>query len=305
MTLEKLINPMILDSRTRLPVLDEDGQPKRKYKNAEVPFKLIQYLMMGQVTCGFTGRQGSGKTTMMKYALGSADGRLTLRILEMTAELYLREVFFERNILSVQETAWCTPSELQDALKKSDAAISIVGEVATDAVAARMIQMGQVASIFTIFSHHANRTEDLVQALTNSIVASSHGAATPDTVEPQVIDVIKVDVHLDYDVDGNRYIERITEIVRTENNLQYSKVDTSDPMKSMAENQRIFFEKSTESRRFITRNILHFDLNTWTYVTDWFFSESLTNHILSRLPKEYVNEFIDFAEENWRNAPAG
>ena len=220
----------------------------------------------------------------------------------MTAELYLREVFYDRNILSLQETQWCTPAELQDALKKSDAAISIVGEVATDAVAARMIQMGQVASIFTIFSHHANRTEDLVQALTNSIVASSHGAATPDTVEPQVIDVIKIDVHLDYDVGGNRYIERITEIVRTENVKKYSHVDKKNPLYSMAENQKTYYEKTTDARRFVTRNILHFDTNTWTYVTDQFFSDALTNHILSRLPKEYIDEFIAFAEKYWRNA---
>lgn len=302
MNLRKLIDPLVMDPNTKKPAIDENGQPKHKYKHAEIPYRTIEYLMMGQVTCGFTGRQGSGKTTMMKYALGSADARLTLRILEMTAELYLREVFTGRNILSLQETQWCTPSELQDALKKSDAAISIVGEVATDAVAARMIQMGQVASIFTIFSHHANRTEDLVQALTNSIVASSHGAATPDTVEPQVIDVIKVDVHLDYDVQGNRYIERITEIVRTENNIQYVDVDKGNPTYSAAANQRIFFEKTTDAKRFVTRNILHFNIRTWEYETDQFFSTALTNHILSRLPAEYVDEFIEFAEKYWRTA---
>lgn len=302
MNLRKLIDPLIMDPATKKPAIDENGQTKHKYKHAEIPYRTIEYLMMGQVTCGFTGRQGSGKTTMMKYALGSADARLTLRILEMTAELYLREVFTGRNILSLQETQWCTPSELQDALKKSDAAISIVGEVATDAVAARMIQMGQVASIFTIFSHHANRTEDLVQALTNSIVASSHGAATPDTVEPQVIDVIKVDVHLDYDVQGNRYIERITEIVRTENNIQYVNVDKDNPSYSAAANQRIFFEKTTDARRFVTRNILHFNIRTWEYETDQFFSKALTDHILSRLPAEYVDEFIEFAEKYWGTA---
>mgnify|MGYP000055392647 FL=1 len=300
MNLEKLIDPIKMDEVTKKPLIGEDGQVVHKYHNAQIPYKTIQYLMMGQVTCGFTGRQGSGKTTMMKYALGSADARLTLRILEMTAELYLREVFTGRNILSLQETQWCTPAELQDALKKSDAAISIVGEVATDAVAARMIQMGQVASIFTIFSHHANRTEDLVQALTNSIVASSHGAATPDTVEPQVIDVIKIDVHLDYDVKGNRYIERITEIVRTENVKTYDEIDPSNPLYSLASNQKTFYEKTTDAKRFVCRNILHFDTRTWTYVTDQFFSEALTKHILSRLPEEYIDEFIDFAERNWR-----
>ena len=299
MTLEKLIDPLMYDPQTKQSLVDSEGNVKHKYKNAIVPFRLIRYLMMGQVTCGFTGRQGSGKTTMMKYAIGASDARLTLRILEMTFEMYLREIYCDRNILSLQETNWCTAAELQDALKKSDAAISIVGEVATDVIAARMIQMGQVASIFTIFSHHANRTEDLVQALTNSIVASSHGAATPDTVEPQVIDVIKVDVHLDYDVNGNRYIERITEIVRTDNHTSYVPINSKNPLMSVAENQKRYYEKMTENRRYTTRNVLHFDTNTWEYVTDRFFSEALTNHILNRLPKEYVDEFIDFVTENW------
>ena len=59
----------------------------------------------------------------------------------MAPEMYLREIYPQRNILSVQETPTVTAAELQDALKKSDAALSIVGEVATDIIAARMIQM--------------------------------------------------------------------------------------------------------------------------------------------------------------------
>lgn len=304
MTLEKLVDPLVLDPETKQPKLDEEGNPIHKYNNAFIPFRLIRFLMMGQVTCGFTGRQGSGKTTMMKYALSAADARLTLRILEMTFEMYAREIYPDRNILSLQETQWCTAAELQDALKKSDAAISIVGEVATDVIAARMIQMGQVASIFTIFSHHANRTEDLVQAITNSIVASSHGAATPDTVEPQVIDVIKVDVHLDYDVDGNRYIERITEIVRTDKHVAYLPINPKMVAYCAAENQRRYYEKITENRRFVARDILRFNTETWTYEPTQFFSEELTKHILDRLPKEYVDEFIDFVTENWKGVAA-
>lgn len=302
MTLEKLIDPLILEPQTRQPKLDEDGNVIHKYKNAQLPYNAISYLMRGQVTCGFTGRQGSGKTTMMKYALSKADARLTLRILEMTFELYGREIYTDRNILSVQETATVTAAELQDALKKSDAAISIVGEVATDIIAARMIQMGQVASIFTIFSHHANRTEDLVQALTNSIVASSGGAATQDTVEPQVIDVVKMDVHLDYDVHGNRYIERMTEIVRTDKNMAYVHVDPLNVLASLAENQKRYYEKQTENRRFKAVDIMHFNKETWTYEVDNYFSAALTKHLLDRLPPEYVDEFIDWSAENWKEA---
>lgn len=299
MNLEKLIDPLVEDRDTHKPVLDEAGKYVHKYKNAFIAHKLVRYLMMGQVTCGFTGRQGSGKTTLMKYAITAADARLNLRVLELTFEMYLREIYPERDILAVQETEWVTAAALQDALKKSDAAISIVGEVASDIIAARMIQMGQVASIFTIFSHHANRTEDLIQAITNSIVASSHGAATPDTVEPQVLDVIKVDIHLDYDVEGNRYIERITEVRRLDNAIKYVPITQNNATYALAENQKRYYEKITDTRRFIAVDVLHFDTQTWAYVTDEFFSETLTKHILSRLPKTEVDGFIDFASDNW------
>jgi pilus assembly protein CpaF len=133
--------------------------------NGGVAVKLIELLMRGQVTTAVTGRQGSGKTTLMTAMMAYIDPRYTIRVLEMAPELYLRELYPTRNILSVQETLTVSAAELQDALKKSDAAVSIVGEVATDAIAARMIQMGMTASIFTIFSHHANTPKDLVLTL--------------------------------------------------------------------------------------------------------------------------------------------
>ena len=68
----------------------------------------------------------------------------------MAPELYLREIYSTRNILSLQETVTVSAAECQDALKKSDAAVSIVGEVATDTIAARMIQMGMVRHVHSL-----------------------------------------------------------------------------------------------------------------------------------------------------------
>ena len=113
----------------------------------DLAISLIEFLMRGCITCAVTGRQGSGKTTLMSSIIRYIDPRYTIRILEMAPELYLRELYPTRNILSVQETVTTSAAELQDALKKSDAAVSIVGEVATDSIAARMIQMGMVRHV--------------------------------------------------------------------------------------------------------------------------------------------------------------
>lgn len=121
----------------------------KPYTNrGDLAIRLIEFLMRGCITCAVTGRQGSGKTTLMSSIIRYIDPRYTIRVLEMAPELYLRELYPTRNILSLQETNTVSAAECQDALKKSDAAVSIVGEVATDSIAARMIQMGMTASIF-------------------------------------------------------------------------------------------------------------------------------------------------------------
>lgn len=264
---------------------------------ANIPIELIKWFMIGRVTCAFTGRQGTGKTTAMIAAIAAIDARLTIRILEMAPEMYLRERYPDRNIYSVSETQYVTAAELQDALKKSDAAVSIVGEVATDAIAARMIQMGQVASLFTIFSHHANRAKDLINAITNSIVASNGGGATTATIQPQVIDVIKIDIHMDFDVTGFRYFERITEIIPVDREIE--PYNPKDP-DSLAKIMREYFEITAVGELFTTQDIIRFDRETRSYVPVKWCSERLTEYMLKNIPKEQVEAFTEFVTSNWK-----
>lgn len=289
-TLEYLIDPKLHDE-----VLGE----RSVFKNTQLPLKLVKLLMRGQVTTAFTGRQGSGKTTMMTATISQVDARFNIRVLEMAPEMYLREIYPQRNILSVQETSFVTAAELQDALKKSDAALSIVGEVATDIIAARMLQMGQVASIFTIFSHHANRTSDLVDAITNSVVAASHGSATPATAMPQVIDVIKMDVHLDYGVDGVRYIERITEIVGLDKQPYPERQEGESLENYKVRLQKEYYTRQTDRMMYTTNQVMHVDLEKQEYVADNPISERLTKHIISRLPVAERKIWVDWMLENW------
>jgi pilus assembly protein CpaF len=277
-------------------------------KRGELPVQLIEFLMRGQITCAVTGRQGSGKTTLMSSIIRYIDPRYTIRVLEMAPELYLRELYPTRNILSVQETATVTAAELQDALKKSDAAVSIVGEVATDAVAARMIQMGQVASLFTIFSHHANTAKDLVLALRNSLV-NSGAFNNMQVAEKQVLDVVKVDIHLDYTPDGKRYIERITEIVPLPEGVPYPEYDPNDPVNSINRITKEYYQRTTDRIGFYTHDILRYDLETHTYYTVDRFSQELEQRIKRNLGKELRVLFEYFMLKEWdlsnSNIPEG
>lgn len=270
-------------------LIDRDGT-----RNGELTIDLLKFLMLGEVTCAVTGRQGSGKTTLMSSIMRFIDPRYNIRVLEMAPELYLRELYPSRNILSVQETTTVSAEELQDALKKSDAAVSIVGEVATDAVAARMIQMGMTASKFTIFSHHANTPKDLVITLRNSLAAAA-GFDQMAIAEKQVTDVVKLDVHLEFTADGMRYIERVSEIIQLEENVPYPELD-GDNMDIIT---REYYTRKTDRVSFKSRDILRFNMDKGVYETCMRMSPRMESHIMNNLQLENRNKFIGFILNNW------
>lgn len=298
-TLEFLLNPPKRDPNTGQVTLDAEGKPVPMFKNVFLPRRIIELNMRAMVTTAFTGRQGSGKTTMMSAAIKVVAGYYTIRILELAPELYLRELYPGRNILSVSETQHVSAQTLQDILKKSDAALSIVGEVATDVVAARMLQMGQVASIFTIFSHHAVTTEDLVNAITNSVVAAGGGTTKPETILPQVLDVIKVDVHLDYDAEGYRYIERITEIVRLDAQPYPDRIPGEPTDEYSVRLNKEYYTRVTDRKQFACVDIIRFDHDTYTYYTCSFYSKELTEKIMHNLDKNARAEWKQWIMDTW------
>ena len=220
----------------------------------------------------------------------------------MAPELYLREIYPSRNILSLQETTTVSAAECQDALKKSDAAVSIVGEVATDSIAARMIQMGMTASIFTIFSHHANTPKDLVLTLRNSLV-NDGGFSNMETAEKQVTDVVKCDIHLDYTPDGRRYIDRISEITQLDEGIPYPDYNENDPVNSMNLITKEYYQRKTDRVGFTTRVILKYDLPTNTYHTVDRFSEYLENRLKNNLVVELRPAFDEFMLREWGPRP--
>lgn len=113
-----------------------------------------------------------------------------------------------------------------DVQKKTDGSVNIIGEVATDQVAAWMIQAAQVASQFTLFTHHAKTFPLLVQSLRNSLLKT--GVFSSEKIaEEQVVGVLNFDIHLVKDFKGRRYIERITECILVENdeNTKYKYVN--------------------------------------------------------------------------------
>jgi pilus assembly protein CpaF len=183
-----------------------------KDKNCDLVIELIGFLVKGSMNTSVTGAQGSGKTTLLRAMIEHIYTPYTLRILEMAFELHVRKSYPNRNIVTIQETDAITGQAGLDVLKKTDGVVTIVGEVATDPVAAYMIQTAQVASLFTLFSHHAKKFPDLVMSLRNSLL-KTNVFNNERIAEEQIISVLNFDIHMEKDISGKRYIERITECI--------------------------------------------------------------------------------------------
>ena len=64
-----------------------------------------------------------------------------------------------------------------------------------------MVQMSQVASLFTLFTHHAKTTRDLVYSLRNSLLKCEM-FTNEKIAEQQVVSALDYDIHLARDFIG-------------------------------------------------------------------------------------------------------
>lgn len=192
-------------------------------KNANKVIDVIKWIVKGCQVTAVTGAQGSGKTTLLMAMIKYIHPAYTLRVQEQAFELHLRDVYTDRNIVTFQETDFISGQEGLDLQKKTDGTVNILGEVATAPVASWLIQMAMVASLFTMFTHHAKTTDSLIKYLRNCLLTDGN-FKNENIAEEQVTDVIRFDIHMEKDISGHRYIERITEIIPIDNDKKRYKL---------------------------------------------------------------------------------
>ena len=264
-------------------------------ENASLPINLIKYIVKGGMITSVTGQQGSGKTTMHMAMIEHIYATLTLRIQEMAFELNLRKLYPERNILSFRETETISGQMGLDIQKKTDGSVNILGEVATDPVAAWMIQMSQVASLFTLFTHHAKTSRDLVYSLRNSLLKCEM-FNNEKIAEQQVVSVLDFDIHLARNYEGKRYIERITEIVElTDTPIPQSYDDIKDLREKSShfmESAAVYFTKMTDKKIFECRNIIEFKNGKYVVVNT--ITKERAEKMKSAMTKKDAQEFDEY-----------
>ena len=272
-----------------------------KFEGKEETIALLKFLVKGARIIALTGEQGCGKTTMLMAMIENIYETMNLRITETAFELHLRKIYPTRNILSMRETETIAGQECLDVQKKTDGSVNIIGEVATDPVASWMIQSAQVASKFTLFTHHAKTFPNLVTALRNSMLRAGV-FKNERTAEEQVVQVLNFDIHLLKDFRGRRYIERITECIPVEERNEYTfdhrnEKTLEGKFEKFVDNATVFFTKTTNRELYKYRNVLEFDGDKYVLTNP--ISEQNIIEMRNNMEDVDVKEFDAFLERNW------
>jgi len=262
---------------------------------------LLKFLVKGARIISLTGEQGCGKTTMLMGMIENIYETMNIRVQETAFELHLRKIYPTRNILTFRETETISGQEGLDVQKKTDGSVNIIGEVATDPVASWMIQAAQVASKFTLFTHHAKTFPNLVTALRNSMLRT--GVFTNErTAEEQVVQVLNFDIHLVKDFRGRRYIERVTECIPVEDKNEY----TFDHKKEKTLEGKFdkFFDNATHYFTKVTDRKLYDYVNIMEYIDGEYvltnkISDQNLREMRSNMDETDMEAFDKFVEENW------
>lgn len=262
---------------------------------------LLKFLVKGARIISLTGEQGCGKTTMLMGMIENIYETMNIRVQETAFELHLRKIYPTRNILTFRETETISGQEGLDVQKKTDGSVNIIGEVATDPVASWMIQAAQVASKFTLFTHHAKTFPNLVTALRNSMLRT--GVFTNErTAEEQVVQVLNFDIHLVKDFRGRRYIERVTECIPVEDKNEY----TFDHKKEKTLEGKFdkFFDNATHYFTKVTDRKLYDYVNIMEYIDGEYvltnkISDQNLRDMRSNMDETDMEAFDKFVEENW------
>ena len=263
---------------------------------------LLKFLVKGARVISLTGEQGCGKTTMLMGMIENIYETMNIRVQETAFELHLRKIYPTRNILTFRETDTISGQEGLDVQKKTDGSVNIIGEVATDPVASWMIQAAQVASKFTLFTHHAKTFPNLVTALRNSMLRTGV-FKNEKTAEEQVVQVLNFDIHLSKDFRGKRFVERITECIPIESKNEYTydhrKEKTLEgKFDKFFDNATQFFMKTTDKELYTYRNILEYVDGEYV-ITNPITDENLKG-MRANMDEADLEAFDRFIEKHWK-----
>ena len=223
---------------------------------SEMVIALLKAIVKAEVNFVVSGNTGGGKTTLVKSLVEYINPAYALRVIESSFELNINNLYPERNVHVMQERGDFTLYDAIAASKKMDTDVLILGEVNEPKVAGAFIQVAQSGSRMAITTLHHETTAKLIDYLRNALV-SEFGISDVRIAEKQVVDSVNFDIHMVHDVDGHHFIERITQIIPSE--------DGPLPMEQGAA-EREFYRRMTQPHGYELRDIIVFDREERRYV---------------------------------------
>ena len=259
-------------------------------QNAELPIKVMGWLIKACCTIAVTGKQFSGKTTLLKALMEFINSTFNVRVQEMIFELRLKEIpgYRYRNIQTLRDTNSISMQEVMDLFKKMDGDIYIFGEIHSPSACAVVIQGALSGTRQMLFSHHAKTSEALVDSFKVSMLQT--GVFSDErAAEEQVARTIHFDFHMSTTLDGHIYLERITEIIPEYGNPYPEKLEDCF---------REYFTRMTNGRRYRTQDIVRFHHGKYELVgiPSKITRDKLYEHLTEEERKEYETFFQGYQE---------
>lgn len=243
----------------------------------------IKWMVKGCLNIVLSGDQNSGKTTALKAMMQFIDQRYPIRTTEQEFELWLNNAYPNLNVVCFRGSEKVDITESINIQKKTDAAIMILGEVASKELANAFITLTQAGTKATMCTCHCVSTQDLIDYFRNAALAS--GTFSTETIaEEQAANSINIDIHWEKTGDGHRYISYIAEI------LPYPREDDwpEDTMDCIAE----CLKRMSRRRSFITRELIVYE--NGEYIVKNRLSDKLIKRIMKNLTETERNAFMEF-----------
>jgi pilus assembly protein CpaF len=257
-------------------------------ENAGKVIKIMSWIVKGCCNIAVTGKQFSGKTTILK-ALGEfINPQFNIGIQEMIFELHYKNIrrYRHRNIMTLRDTRSVPAQSVMDLFKKMDRDVYIFGEVHSPEAVSLVVQGSLAGTRQILLSHHAKTTTYLIDSFKVALQIARLFSSEIMSAEEQVARSINFDFHMNTTVEGHIYLERITEIIPDIGERYNGKLKDS---------MILFFKKMTDERRYTTKDIVIYKEGKYQVVNTP--SVHTREKIAEYLSMEQMKEYDDFFRE--------
>lgn len=252
------------------------------------PIELIKWAIHGCVNLFFTGDQNSGKTTYTRAAVREIDRRQPIRTLESDFELYLNDIYNDKNIIGTRPSDRLPFPKLIELLKSTDGHTILFGEISSLNQAKHLVDLMLAGTKRVITTGHCPTSDELVAYFVHAL--GGYGSSGLEDTQSMVARLIHLDIHCVKDNDGHRYIDRITEIIPYEREDKELEIKTG--VEGRLEEISHYMKLLTRRKTYYTRDIVIYENGTYKMINP--ISDGLTKIILSNLPADKHQDFLKF-----------